>query len=352
MNIIIMIPSLNPDHKLVDYVKQLAEQDFREILVVNDGSSALYDPIFDEIRQTDKCTVITHEVNQGKGRALKTGMKYVLEHHPDCVGIVTGDADGQHRLEDTLNVANALLEDDNRLVLGSRDFNSPNIPARSSFGNKLTSWVFAVMFGQKLMDTQTGLRGISLKIVPSMLEIDGERFEYEMNMLIECRRRKIPIDEIPIETVYIDENSSSHFNPIVDSVKIYWLIFRSFFSFIFTSVSCTLLDLLLFTLLARLVIPGGFAYRIQLATVIARVVSATTNFVVNKNVVFQKKGHLLSSAVKYFTLAVVQMTISATAVNWLYHTLGWHEVIIKAIVDTILFIINYSIQKNLIFKKG
>ena len=352
MNIIIMIPSLNPDHKLVNYVKQLAGQDFREILVINDGSSALYDPIFDEIRQTEKCTVITHEVNQGKGRALKTGMKYVLEHHPDCVGIVTGDADGQHRLEDTLNVANALLEDDNRLVLGSRNFKSPNIPARSSFGNKLTSWVFAVMFGQKLMDTQTGLRGISLKIVPSMLEIDGERFEYEMNMLIECRRRKIPIDEIPIETVYIDENSSSHFNPIVDSVKIYWLIFRSFFSFIFTSVSCTLLDLLLFTLLARLVIPGGFAYRIQLATVIARVVSATTNFVVNKNVVFQKKGHLLSSAVKYFTLAVVQMTISATAVNWLYHTLGWHEVIIKAIVDTILFIINYNIQKNLIFKKG
>ena len=352
MNIIIMIPSLNPDHKLVNYVKQLTQQDFREILVVNDGSSALYDPIFDEIRQMDKCTVITHEVNQGKGRALKTGMKYVLEHHPDCVGIVTGDADGQHRLEDTLNVANALLEDDNRLVLGSRDFNSPNIPARSSFGNKLTSMVFAVMFGQKLMDTQTGLRGISLKIVPSMLEIDGERFEYEMNMLIECRRRKIPIDEIPIETVYIDENSSSHFNPIVDSVKIYWLIFRSFFSFIFTSVSCTLLDLLLFTLLAKLVIPAGFAYRIQLATVIARVVSATANFVVNKNVVFQKKGHLLSSAVKYFTLAVVQMTISATAVNWLYHTLGWHEVIIKAIVDTILFIINYSIQKNLIFKKG
>ena len=352
MNIIIMIPSLNPDHKLVNYVKQLTQQDFREILVVNDGSSALYDPIFDEIRQMDKCTVITHEVNQGKGRALKTGMKYVLEHHPDCVGIVTGDADGQHRLEDTLNVANALLEDDNRLVLGSRNFNSPNIPARSSFGNKLTSMVFAVMFGQKLMDTQTGLRGISLKIVPSMLEIDGERFEYEMNMLIECRRRKIPIDEIPIETVYIDENSSSHFNPIVDSVKIYWLIFRSFFSFIFTSVSCTLLDLLLFTLLAKLVIPAGFAYRIQLATVIARVVSATANFVVNKNVVFQKKGHLLSSAVKYFTLAVVQMTISATAVNWLYHTLGWHEVIIKAIVDTILFIINYSIQKNLIFKKG
>ena len=354
MNIIIMIPSLNPDHKLVDYVKQLAEQDFREILVVNDGSSALYDPIFDEIRQTDKCTVITHEVNQGKGRALKTGMKYVLEHHPDCVGIVTGDADGQHRLEDTLNVANALLEDDNRLVLGSRDFNSPNIPARSSFGNKLTSMVFAVMFGQKLMDTQTGLRGISLKIVPSMLEIDGERFEYEMNMLIECRRRKIPIDEIPIETVYIDENSSSHFNPIVDSIKIYWLIFRSFFSFIFTSISCTLLDLLLFTLLAKLVIPmvsPSFGYRIELATAIARVISASVNFIVNKNVVFHKKGHIVSSAVKYFCLAIVQMTISAKTVKFFFELLGWNEVIIKAMVDTVLFIANYFIQKRFIFKK-
>ncbi len=354
MNVAIMIPSLNPDEKLTNYVRQLAKECFREIVVINDGSSEQYDSIFDEISTLEKCTVLRHEVNKGKGRALKTGMDYILHHLPDCVGIVTGDADGQHRLKDTIRVARELIKNDNRLILGSRNFNSPHIPARSSFGNKLTSWVFAIMFGQKLMDTQTGLRGIPLKIVPTMLEIAGERFEYEMNMLIECRRQKIEIFEIPIETVYIDENSSSHFNPIVDSIKIYWLIFRSFFSFIFTSISCTLLDLLLFTLLAKLVIPmvsPSFGYRIELATAIARVISASVNFIVNKNVVFHKKGHIVSSAVKYFCLAIVQMTISAKTVKFFFELLGWNEVIIKAMVDTVLFIANYFIQKRFIFKK-
>lgn len=351
MNITIMIPALNPDHKLTNYVKQLANEDFREIVVINDGSSEKYDPIFDEIASMDKCTVLRHKVNRGKGRALKTGMDYVLKNHPDCIGIVTGDADGQHRLKDTIRVAKELIKDDSRLVLGSRNFNSPDIPARSSFGNKVTSTVFAVMFGQKLMDTQTGLRGIPLKIVPRMLKISGERFEYEMNMLIECRKHKIEIFEIPIETVYIDENSSSHFNPIIDSVKIYLLIFRSFFSFIFTSIGCTLLDLALFTVLARYIIPGDFRYRILVATAIARVISATVNFIVNKNVVFHKKGHMLSSATKYFCLAVVQMFISAKSVEFFVGLLGWHETIVKAIVDTILFIFNYFIQKKFVFKK-
>ena len=355
MNVTIMIPSLNPDQKLTNYVKQLAREDFREIVVINDGSSAEYDPIFDEISALEKCTVLKHEVNKGKGRALKTGMEYVLTNHPDCIGIVTGDADGQHRLKDTIRVAKELIKDDTRLILGSRNFNSPNIPARSSFGNKLTSLVFAAMFGQRLMDTQTGLRGIPLKIMHEMLGIFGERFEYEMNMLIECRRQKIEIYEIPIETVYIDENSSSHFNPIVDSVKIYWLIFRSFFSFIFTSIGCTLLDLALFTVLARFIIPVDFRFgilnRILLATAIARVISATVNFIVNKNVVFHKKGHIVSSAIKYFCLAVVQMLISAKSVEFLFALLGWHETIIKAIVDTILFIVNYFIQKKFVFKK-
>ncbi len=351
LNITIMIPSLNPDQKLINYVRQLSQENFREIVVINDGSSEKYDPIFDEIASIDKCTVLRHKVNKGKGRALKTGMKYVLENHPDCVGIVTGDADGQHRLKDTIRVARELIRDDSRLILGSRNFNSPNIPARSSFGNKLTSWVFAVMFGQKLMDTQTGLRGIPLKIVPSMLKIFGERFEYEMNMLIECRKQKIEIYEIPIDTIYIDENSSSHFNPIVDSVKIYLLIFRSFFSFIFTSIGCTLLDLAIFTIMARFIIPSDFHYRILAATAVARVISATVNFIVNKNVVFHKKGHIVSSSVKYFCLAVIQMFISAKSVEFLVGLLGWHETIIKAIVDTILFIFNYFFQKKFVFKK-
>ena len=351
MNIIVMIPSLNPDRSLIDYVESVANEDFNKIIVINDGSSEKYDEIFSCISKIKKCVVLSHECNKGKGRALKTGMEYILKQHPKCTGIVTVDADGQHKLSDILSVAAAVEENDNRLVLGSRDFDLPNVPRRSYLGNKLTSCVFAAMFGQKLMDTQTGLRGIPMKIVPELLEINGERYEYEMNMLIECRRKKIEIYEIPIETVYIDNNGSSHFRPVVDSVKIYVLIFKSVLSFIFTSISCTLLDLTLFTLLARFILPQDFGYRIQTATVMARVVSSSVNFVINKNVVFHKKGHLRSSAIKYFCLAVVQMLISANAVNCLFHLLQWHEVIIKVVVDAVLFFINYNIQKKFIFKK-
>lgn len=351
MKIIVMIPSLSPDRSLIEYVQAVAHEDFYKIVVINDGSCEEYNEIFSRISQIEKCTVLTHDVNKGKGRALKTGIEYVLKEYSDCSGIITVDADGQHKLNDILRVASAIQENDNRLVLGSRDFNAPNVPPRSSFGNKLTSFVFASMFGQNLMDTQTGLRGIPRKLLPIMLTINGERYEYEMNMLIECRRKKIEIYEIPIETVYIGDNDSSHFRPVVDSVKIYLLIFKSFLSFIFTSVSCTLLDLLLFTILATMILPDDFAHRIQISTVIARIISCSINFLINKNIVFQKKGHLRSSAAKYLCLAVVQMLISANTVNWLYHLLQWHEVIIKIAIDTMLFFISYTIQKKFVFKK-
>ena len=350
MNVIILIPALNPDVKFAEYVGSLSREDFRHIVVVNDGSDKEFEPIFEEISKKENCTVICHEVNKGKGRSLKFGMKYVMENYHDCVGIVTADADGQHRLTDIIRVANALEENDNRLILGSRDFTSGDIPARSSFGNKLTSKVFALMFGQKLMDTQTGLRGIPLKIIPQILKISGERFEYEMNMLIECRRKNIEIFEIPIQTIYIDENSSSHFRPVVDSVKVYLLIFKGFFSFVISSFACTIIDLCIYALLVKLIIPQSVESRIIIATVIARVISSVANFIVNKNLVFHKKGGLLSSAIKYYVLVLVQMLISANVVNWIFGLMQFGEVLIKVIVDVTLFFVNYFIQKKLIFR--
>ena len=148
MNVIVMIPSLNPDKSLIEYVEALAKEDFMQIIVINDGSSAKFRKKFARISKIDKCLVLTHKVNQGKGRALKTGIAFVMKHFPTCEGIVTVDADGQHKLNDVLHIAQAVTENDNRVILGSRDFNAPNIPPRSAFGNKLTSRVFALMFGQ------------------------------------------------------------------------------------------------------------------------------------------------------------------------------------------------------------
>ena len=233
MNAAILIPSLNPDHKLVDYVKELSEYGFSRIIVVNDGSSSEYDCLFERCTEYAACILLKHGENKGKGEALKTGMRYYLENSNGLGGIVTGDADGQHALDDTAKIAELLSEHKNSLLLGSRDFEGDHVPARSKFGNKTTSSVFKLFYGQKIGDTQTGLRGIPNSILPLICEMDGSRFEYETNMLIQCILHKIPIVEIPVRTIYLDENSSSHFNPLTDSFRIYRLLIGQFFRHLF-----------------------------------------------------------------------------------------------------------------------
>ena len=229
MNTVILIPSLNPDDKMVDYVERLSENGFDKIMVINDGSSAEYDSFFERAAEGGRCVVLKHEVNKGKGAALKTGMAYYMEHFSGCDGIVTGDADGQHSITDTLKLAKRLEAEQDALLLGCRDFSQKNVPARSRFGNRTTSVVFKITHGLWISDTQTGLRAIPDALVSSFVNVGGERYEYEMNMLIECARKKIPVREETIETIYIDDNSGSHFHPVRDSMRIYGLIFRSLF---------------------------------------------------------------------------------------------------------------------------
>jgi len=259
MNSVILIPSLNPDEKLIDYIDRLAAHGFDRIIVVNDGSSADYDSFFEQAAAYDACTVLRHEVNRGKGAALKTGMRYYLENFAGCDGIVTGDADGQHSLEDTAKLAEMLAAGTDALILGSRDFNSKNVPPRSRFGNKTTSTVFKLTHGKWLSDTQTGLRAIPDRLVKLFSEIDGERYEYEMNMLIECADRGIPIEEQTIETIYIDDNSGSHFHAVRDSIRIYRIILRDIFRYLLSGLFCFLLDIGIFWLLDKFLAPRLFS---------------------------------------------------------------------------------------------
>ncbi|MFX0559957.1 glycosyltransferase family 2 protein [Tepidibacillus infernus] len=229
----IIIPSLNPTESLVHYVQSLLEKGVAQIVVVNDGSQLECNDIFSKIKKMDRCTVLKHELNLGKGRALKTAFQYVLENHSDLAGVITADADGQHSVEDVYKVAKTLENSDEQIVLGVRDFRQANVPFRSYIGNRITSGIFEFLFHHKLGDTQTGLRGIPQEILKQLVELKGERYEYEMNMLIYATKIKMKITEVPIQTLYFDHNKGSHYKSIVDSFKVLSRLISGFLQYSF-----------------------------------------------------------------------------------------------------------------------
>ncbi|MBP3950216.1 bifunctional glycosyltransferase family 2/GtrA family protein [Bacillus suaedae] len=340
---VILIPSYNPDGKLEKLIHEIISAKFSKIVVINDGSAVETEIIFDTISKLDEVKVISHSVNQGKGRALKTGFDYIKTNFPHH-GTVTVDADGQHAVKDIIKTATKLQDSPESLILGVRDFSGDDIPARSRFGNNLTKVVVKLTLGISITDTQTGLRGIPYAMLGSLLSVKGERYEYEMNMILECKNQNILIEEVPIETIYIEENESSHFNPIVDSIKIYSV----FLKFISSSLLSFGVDILLFTVFSMLfkdLYPVEF---ILIATVAARVLSSLFNYLMNRKVVF--KSNSQNTLIKYYSLSVVQMLTSALLVYAGYQLIGSGEVAIKIVVDSILFLISYVIQRDWVFK--
>ena len=359
MAAVILIPAYNPNHLLVEYVSALVSFGFERILVINDGSKAECNVYFDRVREFEQCDVITHEVNRGKGAALKTGMSYYLEHYKGYDGIVTGDADGQHTLEDTANLAGQLSKHPDALLLGSRVFTGDDVPKRSAFGNNLTSKVFHLFYGKKLGDTQTGLRAIPNALIEGFIDLNGDRFEYEMNMLIMCADKKIDIIEFPIKTVYIDDNSSSHFNVIKDSVKIYWIILKRFILYLVSGIISFIVDQGVYRLLIYILLPLLFAKilkpetaaSIYIATAVARVVSSVVNFFINKVFVFESKSKTTKSFVKYVILVVGIMLTSASLVWAISSITHWNSANVKIVVDALLVFVTYTLQRCWVFKK-
>lgn len=342
----IIIPSLNPDDKLVELVENLTNSGYKDIIVVNDGSSNEYDKYFESIKE--KVVLLTHSINLGKGRALKTAFnEYLNCHKSKTGGVITVDSDGQHKIEDIKKVNKKLLKSKNSLILGARNFNNENVPFRSKFGNKLTRIIFSFLTGIKVTDTQTGLRGIPPKYIETLMNVQGERFEYEMNMIMFAKNNDINIEEETIETVYIQENKSSHFNPLTDSFKIYLI----FFKYILSSLISFIVDIGLYKIFFNLLIKSLTNYVIIIATIGARIISSFVNYKINKNTVFKSSSK--NSIIKYYALCIIQMIISAILVSYVYNLIGKQgEVLIKIIVDIILFFMNFKIQKEWVFKKG
>ena len=354
----VVLPSLDPDEKLTATINGLLEHGFTDIILINDGSKEKNLHYFtDAAAAHPEITLLHHAVNRGKGAALKTAFNWFLVNRPHSLGVVTADGDGQHHPEDTRACAQHLLET-GRLTLGVRDFTQPGIPARSSFGNKTTSGVFKVFVGMTISDTQTGLRAISRKDLKTLLPIEGDRFEYETNMLLALKHHSIPFDEVKIRTVYIEENASSHFHPIRDSWRIYKLILAHFFRYTLVSVSSAVIDNGLYALLSALLYGAqlltGPALTVA-STVGARAVSSLFNFYMNKNVTFRSKTGTAGALVRYYALALPLLAAQALLTQGVYSLLQISEsqvglrTLIYAIVMTVLYIASFVIQQRWVF---
>ena len=344
----IVIPAYEPGEELIRLVKELIEAKAEPVIVVDDGSDpAKYGNIFEEAGKLG-AVILRNAVNMGKGRALKAAFNHCINEYDDLVGVVTADSDGQHSVKDICKCGEVLGNNIKSLVLGVRDFGKPGIPARSVFGNKTTSRVMNLLLGLKISDTQTGLRGIGVDFMKYLLTEKGERFEFETNMLIATKERDIDIIEVPVETIYLEENKSSHFNPLLDSIRIYAV----FFKFMLSSVSSSLLDMLLFGFFCAIFVnaPVKMGY-IMLSTILARIISATYNFFINYEIVFSGEKERSKAALSYCVLAVAIMLLSGFFVTLGHGIVPWlPEVCIKIVVDGMLFLLSFYVQREFVYK--
>ena len=343
--VVIIIPAYKPDKKIMkDFMLKLTSS-FDNIVIVDDGSGEDYRSFFGEF-ESKGLTVLRNHINLGKGRAMKYAFNYCLNTYENMVGTVTADCDGQHSVEDIKKCAKSLLKNPDSLVIGTRNFDLENVPFKSRYGNKITRSMFSIFVGIKITDTQSGLRAFGVSTMKKFLDIAGERYEYETNMLIACKEKEINIEEVPIKTIYIGQNETSHFNPIKDSI----LIYKLFIKYIVASLSSFLVDILLFTLILSLLpeINLGIITSIVLASILARIASSIYNFKINEKLVFKNKSK--NSLIKYFILVIVQMFVSAFVVSGLFKMTHLNSTVLKIIVDLIIFVINFLIQREWVFK--
>ncbi|GIX35928.1 MAG: polysaccharide synthesis protein GtrA [Lysobacteraceae bacterium] len=336
-----LIPAYKPCAGLVPLVEALlASEAFCQVVVVDDGSGPEYAEIFAALPASPRLRVLGHYVNLGKGAALKTGINAVGRECPMAVGVVTLDADGQHAVADVLAVARRLVECPQALVLGCRGFDR-DVPMRSRIGNTVTRWVMRAAGGLRISDTQTGLRGIPRALFPVLLRLRTRGYDFELDMLLSAREAGLTIVEVPIRTIYIDGNRSSHFNPLLDSLRIYYVFLR----FNLSSLSAFVVDYSLFVLLRA---SGG---SLELAQFGARLVSSLFNYAVNRRLVFRSDRGLLPSLALYYGTALLIAACSYGLILLLEARLGMSVYTAKLLADSVLYVASFAIQREFVFRR-
>ena len=353
--ICVVLPSLDPDEKLLRVVDGLLKTGFTDIILINDGSKPEKLHYFETAAAHPEVHLIHHPVNRGKGAALKTAFHWFLENRPHSAGVVTVDGDDQHHPEDTKACSLRMMET-GQVILGCRDFSLPHVPKRSRVGNRITCGVFKVLCGMTISDTQTGLRAIPTDAVRAFCAVKGDRFEYETNMLLAMKEQGIDYGEVKIRTVYIEENESSHFRAVRDSIRIYKLILGHFFRYTLSSVLSAVLDNGLFALLSWLLVAAlTDPLLTAVCTVGARVVSSLFNFFFNKKVVFHSHGSTGKALLRYYALAIplLLMQLGLTYGTYLLFSIEAEQLflrsVIYALVMMVLFIASFVIQQRWVF---
>lgn len=342
---IVLIPAYEPEPALIALVREAWEDGF-SVVVVDDGSGSAYEPVF---RQTaEYALVLTHEKNLGKGAALKTGMRYILGRYGKACTIVTMDADGQHRVKDAARLCSMAQLHPEALVLGSRRKLTEKAPLRSRFGNAVTRNVYRLVTGCQVYDTQTGLRAFDGEWIQTMVEIEGDRYEYEMNVLLRFAGERLPVIETEIDTIYEEGNPTSHFQTLKDSYRIY----KEILKFSLSSFIGFLVDYAMYAVLLVLAGMAGMysGAGLILANVGARFVSAMVNYTINRKLVFKSNAPAASSAVRYFLLAAALLVCNTLILTMLVGGLGVNRFAAKILVELFLFFVSWFVQKRVVFR--
>lgn len=344
MATVALIPSYQPDERLIALVEDLNSRCVA-CVVVDDGSGPAYRRVFDAASHV--ATVIGYERNHGKGHALKYGLDCISRNYPDDTVVVTVDADGQHSPSDVLRCATrARGVGGSTLVLGCRCFSGADVPLRSSVGNLVTRGAFRLASGVRVSDTQTGLRAFTVRLIPFLQSVTGERYEYETNVLLACPDRGVGFAEVPIRTIYLDHNASSHFRPVRDSLRIY----RGILFFAASSFAGFLADYVLFLILSALLVAFGTA-GVAAANVGARLVSATVNFLINRRLVFHSSERLSVTVLRYALLALGILVANTASMLLLVDVLQLPVVLAKLVVEVSFFLVSWTAQRRFVFRE-
>ena len=337
----VIVPAYRPEQSLLQLIGALSAKPIPAIVLVDDGSGPEYRDIFRRAAEFGKVRLVRHAVNLGKGAALKAGINYALCEFPDLQGVVTADADGQHHPDDIQQVAERLAAEPDRVMLGTRTF-SGGVPLRSRVGNAVTRAVMRALVGQHISDTQTGLRGIPVRLLPHLLRLESNGYDFELDMLIAVRQQAIRIAEVPIRTIYAPGNRTSHFNPLIDSMKIYFVLLR------FSSVSLmtAALDTLVFYLAYRRL--GNLAA----SQALGRLLAVAFNYSMVRRAVFFSKLRHAAVLPKYLLLVCLSGSASYAGIQLLNARFHIQPLPAKLLVETLLFFANFAIQRDFIFGKS
>lgn len=342
--IALLIPAYQPNYRLVNLIEEIlnsAENCFSRVIIVNDGSDTNHSSIFKSLIKNPSVTVLNHSSNLGKGAAIKTGFQFILESGNE-ISIVTADADGQHASNDILRIAKTALSNHDKLVLGVREFGN-NVPLRSQLGNKLTCVLMRIITGIKLYDTQTGLRAWPKSLAKSCLEITMNGYEFEMEALVQSigTTNNTSILQIPISTIYIDSNQSSHFNPFLDSMRIYFVFIR----FCGAGLLTALIDNIVF------IASYQAHHDLLFSQILSRLIGAIFSLAMSYHLVFYSKKNRIKAGAKFFSLVTVFGFISFYMITLLNAILNMNIIASKLLVELSLFIFSFIIQRNLIFNR-